>query len=88
MKQLLAAFAGTVRRFVRFPVVLSRTRYERILDRVIECRAIYDRHAGDDYHHGGAVANVPLADLAHICHVENELWADVQQRKATRKVTP
>jgi len=71
-----------VKGFVRLPIVLSRTRYERILDRVIECRAIYDKYAGNDYHHGGATATVPLAELGHICHAENELWADVQKRKA------
>ena len=82
MKKRLAAFAGTVRRIVRLPAIMSRARYERILDRVIECRAIYDKHAGDDYHHGGATARVALTDLGHICHVENELWSDVQRRKA------
>ena len=82
MKKRLAAFAGTIRRMVRLPVFMSRARYERILDRVIECRAIYDRHAGSNYHHGGATTKVALTELGHICHVENELWADVQQRKA------
>ena len=82
MKTRLSAWAGTVWRMVRLPVVMSRSRYERILDRVIECRAIYDRHSGSDYHHGGTSAKVPLTELGHICLVENEMWADVQRRKA------
>ncbi len=71
---------------LRWPKVMSRSRYERLLDRVIECRDVYDRYAGDRYHHGGAKVSVTLAELGRICHAENELWADVHRRKSRKRV--
>ena len=66
-------------RRLRLPKVISRSRYDELLNAIAAVGRLYRKHSdGSDYHHAGTIAHIPLDELSTICCAENVVWKDIE----------